>query len=141
MKNWSIQNRILLLALLPGILVALVVGTFFTLERSKDLDSLLDQRAITIAKHLAPSSEYGVTTGNKGILQNIANNSLEELDVRSVTIFNQNLTELAHAGPRMQNTRKSSYDLIDDQLSILHSRSEEHTSELQSRPHLVCRLL
>src|SRR5690554_7535961 len=23
----------------------------------------------------------------------------------------------------------------------LHSRSEEHTSELQSRPHLVCRLL
>src|SRR5690554_7748634 len=24
---------------------------------------------------------------------------------------------------------------------ILHDRSEEHTSELQSRPHLVCRLL
>src|SRR3989442_11423752 len=23
----------------------------------------------------------------------------------------------------------------------VHSRSEEHTSELQSRPHLVCRLL
>lgn len=121
MKNWSIQNRILLLALLPGILVALVVGTFFTVERSKDLDSLLDQRAITIAKHLAPSSEYGVATGNKGILQNIANNSLEELDVRSVTIFNQNLTELAHAGPRMQSSRKNSYELLDDQLSILHS--------------------
>src|SRR3989442_2416108 len=24
---------------------------------------------------------------------------------------------------------------------LLHDRSEEHTSELQSRPHLVCRLL
>src|SRR3989442_11704500 len=24
---------------------------------------------------------------------------------------------------------------------VLHPRSEEHTSELQSRPHLVCRLL
>src|SRR3989442_6764905 len=24
---------------------------------------------------------------------------------------------------------------------LLHLRSEEHTSELQSRPHLVCRLL
>src|SRR3989442_3380810 len=24
---------------------------------------------------------------------------------------------------------------------IVHPRSEEHTSELQSRPHLVCRLL
>src|SRR3989442_11766348 len=26
-------------------------------------------------------------------------------------------------------------------MSPIHSRSEEHTSELQSRPHLVCRLL
>src|SRR3989442_11669702 len=26
-------------------------------------------------------------------------------------------------------------------VSPLHARSEEHTSELQSRPHLVCRLL
>src|SRR3989442_10007964 len=26
-------------------------------------------------------------------------------------------------------------------LAILRDRSEEHTSELQSRPHLVCRLL
>src|SRR3989442_6712927 len=25
--------------------------------------------------------------------------------------------------------------------ALLHCRSEEHTSELQSRPHLVCRLL
>src|SRR3989442_11413827 len=24
---------------------------------------------------------------------------------------------------------------------LIHDRSEEHTSELQSRPHLVCRLL
>src|SRR5690554_7017599 len=29
---------------------------------------------------------------------------------------------------------------LDDRL-VPHIRSEEHTSELQSRPHLVCRLL
>src|SRR5690554_3909225 len=29
----------------------------------------------------------------------------------------------------------------DDVVQILYTRSEEHTSELQSRPHLVCRLL
>src|SRR5690554_7036857 len=27
------------------------------------------------------------------------------------------------------------------EVAVLHGRSEEHTSELQSRPHLVCRLL
>src|SRR3989442_2309144 len=29
----------------------------------------------------------------------------------------------------------------DPGIQIVHLRSEEHTSELQSRPHLVCRLL
>src|SRR5690554_7241559 len=28
-----------------------------------------------------------------------------------------------------------------DIMALKHERSEEHTSELQSRPHLVCRLL
>src|SRR5690554_7420245 len=32
-------------------------------------------------------------------------------------------------------------DLFDDFVTVLGARSEEHTSELQSRPHLVCRLL
>src|SRR5690554_7743668 len=30
---------------------------------------------------------------------------------------------------------------VDERLRHRESRSEEHTSELQSRPHLVCRLL
>src|SRR5690554_7566440 len=30
---------------------------------------------------------------------------------------------------------------VDGVLSLAPGRSEEHTSELQSRPHLVCRLL
>src|SRR3989442_11239341 len=34
------------------------------------------------------------------------------------------------------------YDDLNESLQVLHrERSEEHTSELQSRPHLVCRLL
>src|SRR5687768_18292591 len=39
--------------------------------------------------------------------------------------------------------RKSLYDAKHKQAGYkqLHSRSEEHTSELQSRLHLVCRLL
>src|SRR3989442_1047045 len=41
------------------------------------------------------------------------------------------LRELVHANPNLP------HELV----SNGHSRSEEHTSELQSRPHLVCRLL
>src|SRR5690554_7616344 len=37
-------------------------------------------------------------------------------------------------------TRLRDMDIPEDAISKL-ARSEEHTSELQSRPHLVCRLL
>src|SRR2546422_8047290 len=33
------------------------------------------------------------------------------------------------------------YEVVMPEPSLLHTRSEEHTSELQSRLHLVCRLL
>src|SRR3989442_3095295 len=36
-------------------------------------------------------------------------------------------------------TRGKEYTVLDHPL--IQARSEEHTSELQSRPHLVCRLL
>src|SRR5687768_18581537 len=38
-------------------------------------------------------------------------------------------------------THETQYSLKDVQNLATHSRSEEHTSELQSRLHLVCRLL
>src|SRR5437870_6850303 len=38
-------------------------------------------------------------------------------------------------------TQQPSILVVDDEMGILDVRSEEHTSELQSRGHLVCRLL
>src|SRR5690554_6135033 len=40
----------------------------------------------------------------------------------------------------LKNIPDGSFDIIFSALGY-NSRSEEHTSELQSRPHLVCRLL
>lgn len=121
MKNWTIQSRILFLALLPGIIVSVVLGIFFMTERARDLNDLLDQRALAMAKQLAPTCEYGVMTGNVGILQNIANNMLEEKDVRSVSIYNQDVEILAHAGPKMLTERIGSAELQDNQLQLLRT--------------------
>lgn len=121
MNHWRIQNRILLLALLPSILVTIGLGAFFTYERWQDLDTLLDDRALSMAKHIAPTTEYGVMTGNQGILQNIANNMLEERDMRSISIYSQNMDVLAHAGPRMSSTKPVDHELQKDQFFISHS--------------------
>src|SRR5690554_7189649 len=44
-------------------------------------------------------------------------------------------------GPYVQHDGKFVSIKEDDPMDIALDRSEEHTSELQSRPHLVCRLL
>ena len=121
MTNWSIRNRILFTALLPGILVSLVLGLFFVAGRSSDLTDLLEQRALAMAKQLAPTCEYGVMTGSVGILQNIANNMLEEPDVRSVNLFDQEMNLLSHAGPRMITERVGSTMLKESQLQLIET--------------------
>lgn len=121
MKHWKIQSRIMYMALVPGIIVSLTLGLFFIVDRKRDLDDLLNQRALAMAKQLAPTCEYGVMTGNSGILQNIANNMLEERDVRSVSIYNQDVDILAHAGPKMMTERVGSAELQQNQLQLLRT--------------------
>src|SRR5690554_7134169 len=44
-------------------------------------------------------------------------------------------------GTELVTRMRTSEALMDVTFLLISSRSEEHTSELQSRPHLVCRLL
>ncbi|MEK9766503.1 MAG: ATP-binding protein, partial [Thalassolituus sp.] len=121
MNHWSIRNRILFMALMPGIMVSLVLGIFFIASRSGDLNDLVEQRALAMAKQLAPTCEYGVMTGSLGILQNIANNMLEERDVRAINLYDQEMNILAHAGPRMLNERISATSLQGNQLQLVRT--------------------
>src|SRR5690554_7080487 len=73
-----------------------------------------------------------------------AHHLLEQCCRRAVE-QDRHLGEVLHVEPRV--TEHLSGDLIDRLLDPANytgqaaRRSEEHTSELQSRPHLVCRLL
>lgn len=121
MKHWSIKNRILFLAVVPGLLISLVLSAFFVIDRNRDLNDLLEQRTMAMAKQLAPTCEYGIMVGNTGILQNIASSMLEERDVRSVSIFDKDINLLAHAGPRMNNERLGSMELRNNQLQLIRT--------------------
>ncbi|MDO6682579.1 MULTISPECIES: response regulator [unclassified Oceanobacter] len=121
MKTWKIQKRALLMGLVPVLIASVTLGGYFISQRFRDLNDLLDQRALAMAKQLAPVCEYGVTIGNVAILQNIANNMLEEPDVRSVSIYNQDMELMAHAGPRMISHQLSDSTLKRGQLHLMHT--------------------
>src|SRR3989442_5870305 len=58
------------------------------------------------------------------------------------TLFRSECGSPPHCITPISHSDLSTYQaLITGSPSASHRRSEEHTSELQSRPHLVCRLL
>ena len=83
----SIHSRILLAVLLPSVLTAVVLGTFFSLTRLDDLRRSLEARGQAIANQLAPAAEYGVFAGNIDILRNLAEATLAEPDVVAIHIY------------------------------------------------------
>lgn len=121
MKNWKLQYRILALVVLPGLIVSLFLGGFFISQRMSDLDNLLQERGLAIAKQAAPTSEFGVVSGNTPILQNIANNLLEERDLRAVRITDKNGQLLAHAGPKMVNSPIGNTQFKDQHLQLMQT--------------------
>ncbi len=94
----SIHSRILLAVLLPSVLIAAVLGTFFSLTRLDDLRRSLEARGQAIANQLAPAAEYGVFAGNTDILHNLAKAALAETDVVAIHIYDADGTLLVSTG-------------------------------------------
>lgn len=101
-NEWGIKSRVLFLTLVPTIIISLLLSAYFTSTRIQDLEKALRDRGFAIALQLAPASEYGVFSGNTHTLQRLANESLSEPEVRSVSIFNKDGRLLAHAGHEQQ---------------------------------------
>ncbi|MFA7387571.1 MAG: ATP-binding protein, partial [Thiohalobacteraceae bacterium] len=97
MKTPGIHSRILLTTLLPTIVIATVLGSYFIHTRIRDLGEALFDRGNAIANQLAPASEYGVFAGNHEILQTIADSALREPDVVRIAIVDRTHRPLVQA--------------------------------------------
>ena len=114
MKLGGIRHRMLLAAVLPVALIAVMLAAVFLFTRFDDINAAHRQRARSLARQLATASEYGLFSGNVSQLQILAAGALREVDVRSVAIVNAQGQILAHAGTRNYHT----LPLLD--LSLIH---------------------
>ncbi len=86
MKGWNITRKVLLLALLPGTVIALVLSAYFTSLQLDALDRALRAEGQIIATQFAPASEYGVISGNHEMLSRLATSVLQREDVSWIGI-------------------------------------------------------
>ncbi|MHC6224444.1 response regulator [Pseudomonas sp. X10] len=98
----GIRSRVLLLALLPAGMMALVLGSYFTWLQQNELQTQLLQRGKMIAEQLAPWPRP-LARHSPAQLERIAAQALEQTDVRAVAFLNPDRSRLAHSGPSMLN--------------------------------------
>ncbi|WP_210545670.1 response regulator [Rhodoferax sp. PAMC 29310] len=98
MKVLDIRSRMLLAAVLPVTLIAVLLAALFFGARVDDLDRSHNQRARSLARQVATASEYGLFSANVIHLQGIALGGMREADVRSVAILDARGAWLASAG-------------------------------------------
>ncbi|MDH3693567.1 MAG: ATP-binding protein [Gammaproteobacteria bacterium] len=86
MNNWSIRQRIMLLALLPVFILAVLLSSYLITTKLRELERTLNEHGRAIARQMAPAFEYGVISGNVNVLNTLAAGALREEDVVSVVV-------------------------------------------------------
>ena len=76
MKQFNIRQYVGLLTLIPLLIMAFGLETYFLNERASDLDRELMERGKLIARQLASSGEYGVFSNNQAFLQHLVQGEL-----------------------------------------------------------------
>ncbi|MEE8482276.1 MAG: histidine kinase dimerization/phospho-acceptor domain-containing protein, partial [Acidiferrobacterales bacterium] len=113
----GIRRKVLLVSLVPAAAIAVVLATYFVSGQVSGLNQRLEDQGTAITRHLVPASEFGVFSGNKAILQNLATAAHKESNVRSVRIGYADDRILASSGPDFlpsgrQSTTNNSVTII-----------------------------
>lgn len=98
MKNWGIKQRVLFVALMPAVVIALVLAGYFLVLRYADTEESLIGQGRSLARQLAPAAQYAVFAGNRQELGRLVDTLLQEADVASITLYDRSGAVLARAG-------------------------------------------
>ncbi|QLF92255.1 response regulator [Pseudomonas sp. ABC1] len=101
LKDLGIRTRLLVLTLLPGTLLAVAIGGYFSWLQLAQMHQQLDERGQLIARQLAPLVASPIAQGHDWRLQRILNQVLDHPDVRAVAILDPERVLKVHAGPNM----------------------------------------
>lgn len=103
-KNLGIKSRVILLGTIPGLLFAIILGSYAVSHLFGVLNQSLQDRGRIIASQLAPASEYGVISGNTQVLQKLVQGVLSADDeVITVMVLDADGKVLALSGPAVPN--------------------------------------
>ena len=132
MNNWGIRQHIIALALLPVLVVAIVLTSYFTLSQLSFLSESQIQHGNIIARQLAPASEYAVFSGNISSLNSILKNTLSDDDIISIKVTNKYNEVLASVNDTKHSQNKNSiwHQLASEELTTFRQAIKTQTLDI-----------
>ncbi len=112
MKRQGIERQTLAVAVIPILVLALLLESYFTYMRFADMDRALFERAKLIVRQLASSSEYPVFSGNQGLLQQQVDIAFSQQDVNSIIVLDADSKFLAGAGGRPNASERERFESL-----------------------------
>lgn len=113
MKPLGIRTRVLLAALLPATLVAIVLALLYTSVVVRDLNFTHEQRAVALARQVASMAEFALFTRNQSALQGVVNGARAERDVASITVLSPQGELIVRSGPEPGSPGNSTRSVLE----------------------------
>lgn len=90
MRTWGIRKQILALSLLPTLVVTIVLTSYFTMTQFEFISESQIQHGNTIARQLAPVSEYAVFSGNIDSIKPTIKSILSDKNIVEIKVIDKN---------------------------------------------------
>ncbi|EHQ52697.1 multi-sensor hybrid histidine kinase [Ectothiorhodospira sp. PHS-1] len=84
--QWRLRHRVLALSLLPTLLVAVLLTTYWGSVKVLELEGQIQERGETLVAFLGPAAEYGIISGNQAYLTAITAKARIQPDVMGIFI-------------------------------------------------------
>ncbi|MFP4131883.1 MAG: ATP-binding protein [Thiohalospira sp.] len=94
----GIRRTLLMVALLPALVTALLLFGYFVSEQMQLLDDALDDQGRTLAEQLAPAAEYGVVTENRPLLGRVVAAAWGDRAVAGIAVVDATGEVIWHRG-------------------------------------------
>jgi signal transduction histidine kinase len=137
-KPRNINVRVLLVALVPALLIGMLLSLYFGRHRFVQMEQALSERGLAVARQLAPAAEFGVSSGNREVLNRLIGAVASEIDVEAVTIRDAYGNVLASSSAGASRAQVAPHDMGSPQ--PIQTLQEEGRVLLSSAPILQSQL-
>lgn len=99
MNKWlagSISRHTFFVSLVPALLVALLLTSYFSISRVKELHNEIERTGMVLAEQFAASAEYSIISGNQDSLKSLLESVYNTPNVVCVKVFNRDNQLVEH---------------------------------------------